>query len=166
MVTRTTPPPAAPATIAVGGGGGGGGTGTGGTYFGEPLSAEARRLVDEVRQRVSQPLHERFNTDFNVFRFVMNAERAASGAKERESAAIVASAAKTLDQHLRVRKCLQLVRVELPLDAIAKKKKAKNRKKREETKAEIFFMPKKYSTNSLENFAARRNRKQPMMEGN
>uniref|UniRef100_A0A915EBL4 Uncharacterized protein n=1 Tax=Ditylenchus dipsaci TaxID=166011 RepID=A0A915EBL4_9BILA len=73
------------------------------TSFGEPLSAESKKLVNDVRQRLTQPLNDRFNTDFNIYRFVMNAERAVKNRKE-----IVESAAKAVNQHLKMRKCMKL----------------------------------------------------------
>ncbi|VDL75446.1 unnamed protein product [Nippostrongylus brasiliensis] len=45
------------------------------TAFGEPLSDESVRYVNEVRQRITQPISAKFNTDFNIFRFVLSAER-------------------------------------------------------------------------------------------
>ncbi|WKY14756.1 hypothetical protein Q1695_000354 [Nippostrongylus brasiliensis] len=73
------------------------------TAFGEPLSDESVRYVNEVRQRITQPISAKFNTDFNIFRFVLSAERLHK--KEKD---IVEAAAKALNNHLRVRKALDL----------------------------------------------------------
>ncbi|KAI6205721.1 CRAL-TRIO domain and GOLD domain-containing protein [Aphelenchoides besseyi] len=73
------------------------------TAFGEPLTIDSKKMVNEIRQRVSQPIHPNFDTDFNIFRFVLNAER---GHKNRKD--VIEHATKGLNQHLRLRKCLRL----------------------------------------------------------
>ncbi|PIO53618.1 hypothetical protein TELCIR_25041, partial [Teladorsagia circumcincta] len=73
------------------------------TQFGEPLSDESQRYVNEVRSKLTQPISSTFNTDFNIFRFVLSAERLHK--KEKD---IVESAAKALNNHLRLRKALDL----------------------------------------------------------
>uniref|UniRef100_A0A7E4VUH0 CRAL-TRIO domain-containing protein n=1 Tax=Panagrellus redivivus TaxID=6233 RepID=A0A7E4VUH0_PANRE len=73
------------------------------THFGEPLSAESLKLVNEVRLRLTQPIHPNFDTDFNIYRFVLNAERQHNKTKE-----IIEQAAKAVNLHLRYRKCLHL----------------------------------------------------------
>lgn len=73
------------------------------TYFGEPLSAESKKLVNEVRLKINQPIHPNFDTDFNVYRFVLASERVNKKDKE-----IVDCAAKALNSHLRIRKAMQL----------------------------------------------------------
>ncbi|XGW30302.1 hypothetical protein V3C99_009353 [Haemonchus contortus] len=73
------------------------------TSFGEPLSDESQRYVNEVRSRITQPISSTFNTDFNIYRFVMSAERLHK--KEKD---IVDAAAKALNNHLRIRKALDL----------------------------------------------------------
>ncbi|CAJ0566955.1 unnamed protein product, partial [Mesorhabditis spiculigera] len=71
--------------------------------FGHPLSKEAKSLVNDVRLKLSQPIHPKFDTDFNVYRFVLAAER--HHKKEKD---IVDAAAKALNNHLRFRKALGL----------------------------------------------------------
>ncbi|KAI6173827.1 CRAL-TRIO domain and GOLD domain-containing protein [Aphelenchoides besseyi] len=73
------------------------------TAFGEPLTVDSKKMVNEVRQRVTQAIHPNFDTDFNIFRFVLNAER---GHKNRKD--VIEHATKGLNQHLRLRKCLRL----------------------------------------------------------
>jgi len=73
------------------------------THFGEPLSAESKKLINEVKLKINQPIHPNFDNDFNVYRFVMAAERIHKSRKE-----IVEMAAKTLNNHLRMRKALKL----------------------------------------------------------
>uniref|UniRef100_A0A914P5Z0 CRAL-TRIO domain-containing protein n=1 Tax=Panagrolaimus davidi TaxID=227884 RepID=A0A914P5Z0_9BILA len=77
------------------------------TQHGEPLSQESKKLVNEVRLRLTQPLHPNFNTDFNIYRFVLNAERQYSKTKD-----IIEAAAKGVNNHLRLRKCLHLDEME------------------------------------------------------
>ncbi|PIC21602.1 hypothetical protein B9Z55_026377 [Caenorhabditis nigoni] len=71
--------------------------------FGEPLNNEAKQVVEEVRQRIGQKMHPNFNTDFNVYRFVMAAMR--NHKKQRD---IVKHAVEALNNHLRYRKALGL----------------------------------------------------------
>ncbi|VDN05228.1 unnamed protein product [Thelazia callipaeda] len=71
------------------------------TNFGEPLSTESKRLINEVRLKINQPIHPGFDNDFNIYRFVLACERAA---KKN----IVDAAAKTLNNHLRIRKAFKL----------------------------------------------------------
>lgn len=73
------------------------------TPFGCPLSDEALRLVKDVRLKINQPIHPNFDTDFNIYRFIMSAERGHK--KEKE---VVNHASKTLNNHLRIRKALDL----------------------------------------------------------
>ncbi|KHN81428.1 CRAL-TRIO domain-containing protein F28H7.8 [Toxocara canis] len=73
------------------------------TYFGEPLSAESKKLVNEVRLKINQPIHPNFDNDFNVYRFVLSAERINKKDKE-----VVDAAAKALNNHLRIRKAMRL----------------------------------------------------------
>jgi hypothetical protein len=77
------------------------------TQHGEPLSQESKKLVNEVRLRLTQPIHPNFNTDFNIYRFVLNAERQYSKTKD-----IIEAAAKGVNNHLRLRKCLHLDEIE------------------------------------------------------
>uniref|UniRef100_A0AC34GHQ4 Uncharacterized protein n=1 Tax=Panagrolaimus sp. ES5 TaxID=591445 RepID=A0AC34GHQ4_9BILA len=77
------------------------------TQHGEPLSQESKKLVNEVRLRLTQPIHPNFNTDFNIYRFVLNAERQHSKSKD-----IIEAAAKGVNNHLRLRKCLHLDEME------------------------------------------------------
>jgi hypothetical protein len=77
------------------------------TLHGEPLSQESKKLVNEVRLRLTQPIHPNFNTDFNIYRFVLNAERQYSKTKD-----IIDAAAKGVNNHLRFRKCLHLDEME------------------------------------------------------
>ncbi|EFP10034.1 hypothetical protein CRE_20818 [Caenorhabditis remanei] len=71
--------------------------------FGLPLNDEAKQLVNDVRLRIGQPIHPNFNTDFNVYRFIMAAER--THRKERD---VIKYAALALNNHLRYRKALNL----------------------------------------------------------
>ncbi|VDK78667.1 unnamed protein product [Litomosoides sigmodontis] len=73
------------------------------TNFGEPLSAESKRLVDEVRLKINHPVHPNFDNDFNVYRFVLAYERVLKKKKD-----VVVAAAKTLNNHLRIRKAFNL----------------------------------------------------------
>jgi hypothetical protein len=73
------------------------------TNYGEPLSAESQKLVNDVRLKITQPLHPKFDKDFNVYRFILSAERLYKNRKD-----IVEHAAKVLNQHLRIRKCWKL----------------------------------------------------------
>uniref|UniRef100_A0A1I8A580 CRAL-TRIO domain-containing protein n=1 Tax=Steinernema glaseri TaxID=37863 RepID=A0A1I8A580_9BILA len=73
------------------------------THFGEPLSAESKKLVSEVKLKINQPIHPNFDNDFNVYRFIMASERIHKSRKD-----IVEAAAKTLNNHLRMRKALKL----------------------------------------------------------
>lgn len=74
------------------------------TNFGEQLSVESLKIINDVRQRIKQPINKRFNNDFNLYRFVMNAERIHKHRKD-----VIEHAAKALNQHLRIRKSLNLV---------------------------------------------------------
>ncbi|CAD5229525.1 unnamed protein product [Bursaphelenchus okinawaensis] len=71
--------------------------------FGQPLSSDAQKLVNDVRLQINQPINPFFDKDFNIYRFVLNAERAYKSHKE-----IVEHAAKALNNHLKLRKCLRL----------------------------------------------------------
>lgn len=71
--------------------------------FGKPLTDEAMQMVNDVRLKIGQPIHPNFNTDFNVFRFIMAAER--THKKERD---VIKYAALALNNHLRYRKALNL----------------------------------------------------------
>lgn len=71
--------------------------------FGLPLTDEAKQMVNECRLKLSQPIHPNFNTDFNVYRFIMAAER--NHKKERD---VIKYAALALNNHLRYRKALDL----------------------------------------------------------
>ncbi|CAB3400786.1 unnamed protein product [Caenorhabditis bovis] len=71
--------------------------------FGLPLTDEALKLVNETRLKITQPIHPNFDTDFNIYRFVMSAERAYK--KEKD---VISHAAKALNNHLRYRKSLNL----------------------------------------------------------
>uniref|UniRef100_A0AC34RQG6 CRAL-TRIO domain-containing protein n=1 Tax=Panagrolaimus sp. JU765 TaxID=591449 RepID=A0AC34RQG6_9BILA len=73
------------------------------TLFGQKLSSESKKLVDEVRSKLKQPIHPKFDKDFNIYRFVLNAERQYNKKKD-----IIEHAIKTLDHHLRYRQCLNL----------------------------------------------------------
>ncbi|CAI5456232.1 unnamed protein product [Caenorhabditis angaria] len=73
------------------------------TPFGLPLTDEALKIVNEVRLKLTQPIHPNFDTDFNIYRFVMSAER--THKKEKE---VISSAAKALNNHLRYRKAMDL----------------------------------------------------------
>lgn len=73
------------------------------TNFGDPLSSHSKRLVNEVRLRITQPIHPNFDTDFNIYRFVLNAERI-----HKKQADVIDAAAKALNNHLRMRKSLKL----------------------------------------------------------
>ncbi|KIH69531.1 hypothetical protein ANCDUO_00115 [Ancylostoma duodenale] len=73
------------------------------TGFGEPLSELSRRYVKEVRSRITQPISPTYDTDFNIFRFVMAAER-----QHRKEKEIIEAAANALNNHLRIRKALDL----------------------------------------------------------
>uniref|UniRef100_A0AC34RFE6 CRAL-TRIO domain-containing protein n=1 Tax=Panagrolaimus sp. JU765 TaxID=591449 RepID=A0AC34RFE6_9BILA len=77
------------------------------TQFGQPLSPESKKLVNEVRLKLKEPIHPNFNTDFNIYRFVLNAERQFNKSKE-----VVEYAAKALNNHLRYRRCLHLDEME------------------------------------------------------
>ncbi|KAH7714102.1 CRAL/TRIO domain-containing protein [Aphelenchoides avenae] len=66
------------------------------THFGETLSVESKKLVNEVRLRITQPIHPNFDNDFNVYRFIMSAERMFKNRKD-----IVDNASRVLNQHLR-----------------------------------------------------------------
>ncbi|KAI6191381.1 CRAL-TRIO domain-containing protein [Aphelenchoides bicaudatus] len=72
------------------------------TAFGEPLGVDSQKVVNEVRLRINQPIHPNFDSDFNIYRFVLNAER---GHNRKD---VIENAAKALNQHLRLRKCLRL----------------------------------------------------------
>ncbi|VDO33393.1 unnamed protein product [Onchocerca flexuosa] len=69
------------------------------TNFGEPLTTESKKLVDEVRLKINQAIHPNFDNDFNIYRFVLACERILKKKKD-----IVNTAAKALNNHLRVRK--------------------------------------------------------------
>ncbi|CAI4228254.1 unnamed protein product [Auanema sp. JU1783] len=71
--------------------------------FGEPLSEEGKRYVNEVRLKLTQPIHPTFDTDFNIYRFVLSSERIHK--KEKD---IIEHAAKAVNNHLRIRKSLNL----------------------------------------------------------
>eukprot|EP00081_Caenorhabditis_elegans_P002325 NP_001024392.1 Uncharacterized protein CELE_C11H1.9 [Caenorhabditis elegans] len=71
--------------------------------FGLPLTDEAKQMVNDVRLKIGQPIHPNFNTDFNVYRFIMAAER--THKKERD---VIKHAALALNNHLRYRKALNL----------------------------------------------------------
>ncbi|CAI2355910.1 unnamed protein product [Caenorhabditis sp. 36 PRJEB53466] len=73
------------------------------TPYGKPLSDEAKQQVNEVRLKILQPIHPNFNTDFNIYRFIMAAERVHR--KERD---VIKYAALALNNHLRYRKALNL----------------------------------------------------------
>uniref|UniRef100_A0A183BK20 CRAL-TRIO domain-containing protein n=1 Tax=Globodera pallida TaxID=36090 RepID=A0A183BK20_GLOPA len=73
------------------------------TELGEPLSDGSLELVAEVRHLCLFPRHPNFDSDFNIYRFIACAERTHRSRRE-----VVESAAKALDQHIRVRKCMKL----------------------------------------------------------
>ncbi|MCP9262926.1 hypothetical protein DINM_006294 [Dirofilaria immitis] len=73
------------------------------TNFGEPLTTESKKLVDEVRLKINQAIHPNFDNDFNIYRFVLACERALKKKKD-----IVNTAAKALNNHLRIRKAFNL----------------------------------------------------------
>ncbi|KAL3103391.1 hypothetical protein niasHS_002577 [Heterodera schachtii] len=73
------------------------------TDFGEPLSDHSLALVSEVRRLCPLSIHPNFDSDFNIYRFVANAERTRRNRHE-----ILESAAKALEQHIRIRKCMKL----------------------------------------------------------
>uniref|UniRef100_A0A0R3RUG0 CRAL-TRIO domain-containing protein n=1 Tax=Elaeophora elaphi TaxID=1147741 RepID=A0A0R3RUG0_9BILA len=73
------------------------------TNFGEPLSTESKKLVDEVRLKINQAIHPNFDNDFNIYRFVLACERVQKKKKD-----VVVTAAKTLNNHLRIRKVFNL----------------------------------------------------------
>ncbi|VDK66113.1 unnamed protein product [Onchocerca ochengi] len=69
------------------------------TNFGEPLTIESKKLVDEVRLKIDQAIHPNFDNDFNIYRFVLACERVLKKKKD-----IVNTAATALNNHLRIRK--------------------------------------------------------------
>uniref|UniRef100_A0A0K0D5Z0 CRAL-TRIO domain-containing protein n=1 Tax=Angiostrongylus cantonensis TaxID=6313 RepID=A0A0K0D5Z0_ANGCA len=73
------------------------------TAFGEPLTDLSKRIVNDVRLRITQPISEIFDTDFNIYRFVMAAERLHK--KEKD---IIEASTRSLNNHLRIRKALDL----------------------------------------------------------
>lgn len=73
------------------------------TNFGEPLSPQSKKLVNEVRLKITQPIHPNFDTDFNIYRFVLSAERLFKKPND-----VVDAAAKALNNHLRIRKSFKL----------------------------------------------------------
>uniref|UniRef100_A0A915Q0A8 CRAL-TRIO domain-containing protein n=1 Tax=Setaria digitata TaxID=48799 RepID=A0A915Q0A8_9BILA len=73
------------------------------TNFGESLSTESKKLVDEVRLKITQPMHPNFDKDFNIYRFVLASERILKKKKD-----IVETASKTLNNHLRIRKAFNI----------------------------------------------------------
>ncbi|KAF7635623.1 CRAL-TRIO domain-containing protein [Meloidogyne graminicola] len=73
------------------------------TQFGEPLSKESINLIQNVRQKLTYPIHSNFDNNFNIYRFVANAERIYKNKND-----IIENAAKALSMHLRVRKCFNL----------------------------------------------------------
>uniref|UniRef100_A0AC35UG41 CRAL-TRIO domain-containing protein n=1 Tax=Rhabditophanes sp. KR3021 TaxID=114890 RepID=A0AC35UG41_9BILA len=73
------------------------------THYGEELSPDSKYLVDSVRKQLKQAIHPNYDTDFNVYRFVMAAERL-----HKKKDEIVKVAGDSLSNHLRIRKSLQL----------------------------------------------------------
>ncbi|KHJ94532.1 hypothetical protein OESDEN_05532 [Oesophagostomum dentatum] len=73
------------------------------TSFGEPLSDTSKRYIKEVRSRLTQPISPTYDTDYNIYRFVMSAERA-----HRKEKDIIEAASNALNNHLRIRKALDL----------------------------------------------------------
>ncbi|CAG9540983.1 unnamed protein product [Cercopithifilaria johnstoni] len=73
------------------------------TNFGEPLSIESKKLVDEVRLKIKHAIHSNFDNDFNIYRFVLACERILKKKKD-----VVVTAAKALNNHLRIRKAFNL----------------------------------------------------------
>uniref|UniRef100_A0A8R1E3M8 CRAL-TRIO domain-containing protein n=1 Tax=Caenorhabditis japonica TaxID=281687 RepID=A0A8R1E3M8_CAEJA len=77
--------------------------------FGQPLSDDAKRMVNEVRSNICQPIHSNFNTEFNVYRFIMAAERS-----HKKKDDIIKHATSALNNHLRYRKALNLDTENIP----------------------------------------------------
>uniref|UniRef100_A0AAF5RTT1 CRAL-TRIO domain-containing protein n=2 Tax=Wuchereria bancrofti TaxID=6293 RepID=A0AAF5RTT1_WUCBA len=73
------------------------------TNFGEPLSTESKKLVDEIRLKINQAIHPNFDNDFNIYRFVLACERVLKKKKD-----VVDTAVKVLNNHLRIRKAFNL----------------------------------------------------------
>ncbi|KAF8386089.1 hypothetical protein PRIPAC_75231 [Pristionchus pacificus] len=73
------------------------------TDFGHPLTPESKKLVDEVRAKLKEKIHPQFDTDFNIYRFIINSERLHK--KEKE---VVDFAVKALNNHLRIRRAFKL----------------------------------------------------------
>nr|CTP81039.1 Bm2157 [Brugia malayi] len=73
------------------------------TNFGEQLSTESKKLVDEIRLKINQPIHPNFDNDFNIYRFVLACERVLKKKKD-----VVDTAVKALNNHLRIRKAFNL----------------------------------------------------------
>ncbi|CAD6187324.1 unnamed protein product [Caenorhabditis auriculariae] len=71
--------------------------------FGEPLNEDAKKLIKEIRLKINQPIHPNFDTDFNIYRFALAAEKVYKKDKE-----IISHASKALNNHLRIRKALNL----------------------------------------------------------
>ena len=83
-----------------------------------------KKLINEVRQRLTQRIEPnvgsfemkifgdflmsklfQFDSDFNIYRFLLNAERGHKHSRRD----VIESAVRALTQHLRLRKCLKLV---------------------------------------------------------
>lgn len=80
------------------------------TRFGDALSAESTQLVQELRARVRKDvIPPNYDTDFNLYRWIMAAERL-----HRTSQDIIEAAEKALRNHLRYRRALQLDSSPLP----------------------------------------------------
>uniref|UniRef100_A0A914WN11 CRAL-TRIO domain-containing protein n=1 Tax=Plectus sambesii TaxID=2011161 RepID=A0A914WN11_9BILA len=80
------------------------------TPFGEALSAESMQLVHELRARVRMDvIPSNYDTDFNLYRWIMAAERL-----HRSSQDVIDTAEKALRNHLRYRRALQLDSISLP----------------------------------------------------
>uniref|UniRef100_A0A0N5B3M0 CRAL-TRIO domain-containing protein n=1 Tax=Strongyloides papillosus TaxID=174720 RepID=A0A0N5B3M0_STREA len=77
------------------------------TLFGEPLSEESKKLIKEVKERLTENIHPNFDNDFNIYRFILSSERLH---KKREE--IIKHATETLNNHLRIRQSLSLDEIE------------------------------------------------------
>ncbi|CEF61840.1 CRAL-TRIO domain and GOLD domain-containing protein [Strongyloides ratti] len=82
------------------------------TLFGESLSEESKKLIKEVRGKLTEKIHPNFDNDFNIYRFILSSERL-----HKKKDEIIKHAVETLNNHLRIRRSLSLDEMEdLPFE--------------------------------------------------
>ena len=77
--------------------------------YGRTLNEDEKKLVQELRQRVRADLNAKYDTDYNLYRWILNAQ------KTTKSKDVLNVAEKALKHHLRYRAVYNLDNSKIPI---------------------------------------------------